>query len=137
MQMTLLGIAAVLLIAWLYLRRRNQNGQEPGSADKERNKDTAYHAVSIRFTEVACDAAKEMAGSRFLANAAPRLPLPECDAANCECRFAHHKDRRTGRDRRSPFASSGKSGATGRHEQERRQGTGRRNSDDDTGSFEI
>ena len=137
MQMTLLGIAAVLLIVWLYLRRRNQNEQQPDKANIERNEDTTYHAVSIRFTEGACDAAKELAGRRFLASAAPRLPLPECDAASCECRFAHHKDRRAGRDRRSPFASSGMSGATGRLEQERRQGTGRRSSDDDTGSFEI
>lgn len=136
MQTTLLGIAAVLVIIWLFLRRRNRSKQEQSSADAERKDDTTYHAVSIKFPDNACDAAREMAGRRFLATAAPRLPLPECDAATCDCRFAHHKDRRTGGDRRSPFASSSASGATGRHNQERRQGTGRR-STDDTGSFEI
>ena len=137
MQTTLLIIAAVLVVVWLYLRRRkDQIEQEESAPDNGLKEDTTYHAVSIKFPEGACDAARELSGRRFLANAAPRLPLPECDVATCECRFAHHKDRRTGRDRRSPFASSGMTGATGRHEQERRQGTGRRRSDD-TGSFEI
>ena len=136
MQLTLLGIAAVLLIIWLYLRRRGQVEQDQEAARSKASEDTTYHAVSIKFPATACDAAREMSGRRFLANAAPRLPLPGCDAASCECRFTHHKDRRTGRDRRSPFASGGMSGATGRHEQERRGGAGRRRSDD-TGSFEI
>jgi hypothetical protein len=134
--MTLLLIAALSVVVWLYLRRRNQVEQDRSTTSTEQREDTTYHAVSIKFSGNACDAAREMSGRRFLANAAPRLPLPECDAANCECRFAHHKDRRKGRDRRSPFASSGTSGATGRYEQERRQGAGRRSSDD-TGSFEI
>ena len=137
MQTTLLVIAAALVIVWLYLRRRkDQVAQEQSTTDIGRKEDTTFHAVSIKFSEGACDAARELSGRRFLANAAPRLPLPDCDAATCDCRFAHHKDRRTGRDRRSPFASSGMTGATGSHEQERRQGAGRRSSDD-TGSFEL
>jgi hypothetical protein len=57
------------------------------------------------------------------------LPLPDCDALECRCRFIHHKDRRAGRDRRSPFGPGGIGGHTGRYEQEQRKGTDRRKSD--------
>ena len=126
MELTLLGIGAVLLFIWLFLRRRSRVTQQSSAAAPRRNEDTTYHAVSIKFSEGACAAAKAMSGRRFLANAAPRLPLPECDVATCTCRFAHHKDRRIGRDRRSPFAAGNLTGATGRHEKERRERPDRR-----------
>jgi hypothetical protein len=126
MELTLLGIGTVLLFIWLFLRRRGRVTQERSTPTPRRKEDTAYHAVSIKFSEGACAAAKAMSGRRFLANAAPRLPLPECDVATCACRFAHHKDRRAGRDRRSPFAAGNLTGATGRHEKERRERSDRR-----------
>ena len=126
MELTLLGIGAVLLFIWLLLRRRGNATQRPSPPTPRRKEDTTYHAVSIKFSEGACAAAKAMSGRRFLANAAPRLPLPECDVATCACRFAHHKDRRAGRDRRSPFAAGNLTGATGRHEKERRERSDRR-----------
>lgn len=133
MQLTLLGIALVLLVVWLYLRRRGQKPSSQASAAPRDAGSTQYHAVSIRFDEGACDAAKAMSGRRFLASAAPRLPLPECDVLECRCRFTHHKDRRNGRDRRSPFGAGGfGGGATGSHEKERRENVGRREKDTDT-----
>jgi hypothetical protein len=96
---------------------------------------TAYHAVSIKFDQNACEAARAMSGRRFLSSAAPRLPLPECDALECRCRFAHHKDRRTGKDRRSPFAAAGYGGGTGSFEKERREQSGRRHEDADHDDF--
>ena len=130
MQLTLLGIAVVLLLAWLYLRRRSRlaDGVEP--ATETGSDDTAYHAVSIKFEANACDAAKAMTGRRFLATAAPRLPLPDCNVLECRCRFAHHDDRRSGKDRRSPFGARGYSpSGTGSFEQERRESSGRREND--------
>jgi len=127
MQLTMLGIALVLLIVWLYLRRRNQvaeEAQEETTLKKTGN--TAYHAVSIKFESNACEAAKAMSGRRFLSSAAPRLPLPECDVLECSCRFAHHKDRRAGKDRRSPFGAAGHSGGTGSFKKERREKPDRR-----------
>lgn len=126
MGLTLLGIVAVLIIIWLFLRRRGRVSQEEALAIPRPKEDTAYHAVSIRFAEGACAAAKGMTGRRFLATTAPRLPLPECDAATCECRFAHHEDRRAAKDRRSPFAAGNLSGATGRYSKERRERPDRR-----------
>ena len=72
-----------------------------------------------------------MAGRRFLSGAAPQLPLADCDAAECSCRFRHHDDRRSNKDRRSPFLASGLSAASGTYEREKRAGSDRRKSDDD------
>ena len=72
-----------------------------------------------RYSENACLAAKQMTGRRFLASAAPKLPLPECTVAECHCSFTHHDDRRSGYDRRSPFGGTISDG-TGTFEQERR-----------------
>jgi hypothetical protein len=67
-----------------------------------------------------------MSGRRFLSNLAPRLPLDGCDAADCSCRFTHHNDRRTGKDRRSPFGPGGLGGDTGSFQEERRERSDRR-----------
>ena len=134
MQTTLLIIVGVLLLAWLLLRRRNarKKGEAPKAATRPGN--TAYHAVSIKLGEQACEAARAMSGRRFLSNAAPRLPLADCDAAQCHCRFVHHNDRRSGKDRRSPFAAAGFGGGTGSFEKERRERPDRRQ-DADTDLF--
>jgi hypothetical protein len=134
MQTTLAIIAAALLLVWLFLRRRNAVKETKAPPTTSRPVNTAYHAVSIRFGERACDAAREMSGRRFLSSAAPRLPLADCDCAECSCRFVHHNDRRGGKDRRSPFAAAGSGGGTGSFQQERRERPDRRE-DSDAGLF--
>jgi hypothetical protein len=47
----------------------------------------------------ACPAVLELAGKRFLSNRIPKLPLPECDRATCDCGYRRHKDRRAGQRR--------------------------------------
>jgi hypothetical protein len=133
MQLKLLGLAAILLIVWFFLRRRSEarKAQEAVSASKKKSIHTAYHAVSIKFGKDACAAAKSLTGERFLASEAPQIPLPGCDAPACECRFTHHKDRRSGKDRRSPFGRGSIGGGTGRFDAERRQMSDRRKSADD------
>ena len=131
MKLALLGLALIVLVAWLYLR-----GRKPDTAPSQPESltDTSsgkYHAVSIKYDSNACEAAKAMDGRRFLSNAAPRLPLPDCDVLECNCRFTHHKDRRSGKDRRSPFAAAGFGGGTGSFEKERREKAGRRQEDQD------
>ena len=127
MELTLLAAAVVLLILWLFVRRRGQSKSPSQPAKPKREGDTSYHAVSLRIdAQHACDAAKEMTGRRFLSNAAPRLPLAGCNALECRCRFTHHKDRRTGKDRRSPFVTSGYSGTSGSFKKERRERRDRR-----------
>ncbi len=134
MQDSLLIAVLVLVVAWVFVRQRNKK-QETSTGDRRKASspgDTTYHAVSIKYSEHCCDAAKAMTGRRFLASAAPRLPLQDCDSLDCRCVFSHHDDRRSGQDRRSPFAASGfGGGGTGTHEQERRHGKDRRHDDDD------
>lgn len=133
MDIVLLLIVLVLLVGWYFLRRRYVSNPPPAPNTVRRSSkpDNAYHAVSIKFASNACMAAKDLAGTRFLSNEAPMLPLPECNVNNCECHFAHHPDRRTGKDRRSPFTPSGFSASTGNFEQERREDDRRRGRDDD------
>jgi len=128
----LLSIALVLSIAWLVIRMRRD--ETPVISDEAKilaHEKVAYHAVSIALEQSACDAAKSMTGRRFLSDAAPQLPLPDCDALECRCIFTHHQDRRENRNRRSPFAAAGFSGATtGSHKKERRARKDRRENPD-------
>jgi hypothetical protein len=127
----MLGALLVLTVAWLIVRIR-QNKAATKAEMKPQSKGLGeYRAVAIKYSENACDAAKAMTGRRFLSNAAPRLPLPECDFLECRCQFAHHDDRRGGRDRRSPFAPAGATDGTGSYEKERRERTDRRDEPED------
>jgi hypothetical protein len=126
-------ILVVLLLVWLFIRRRQaaKASTEVKPATRTRKKDTAFHAVSIKVSSNACQAAQDLEGRRFLSTAAPRLPLPECNVLECNCRFVHHEDRRTGKDRRSPFGPGGIGGNTGKYAQEQRHGRDRRTSEDE------
>ena len=65
--------------------------------------DPRFRAVSIRPGEGCCEAARQFGKLRFLSAKAPRLPVPECTAAACHCRYVHFADRRSGRDRRARY----------------------------------
>lgn len=107
----IIGIAALLVAVLIFLKLRSRtpvrgpNENRPDVAGTARlNRD--FHAVSIRPGIFACKAARDLEGERFLSGSAPRIPLPDCDASDCTCRFAHHADRRAGEDRRSLYRSS-------------------------------
>ena len=129
--LTSILIVVALIITIVLLRRNAGSGKQPTSkrpspsrpvSTTESNK---FHAVSIKFLRSSCDAAKAMDGKRFLSSAAPRLPLPECDVVDCKCKFIHFKDRRDSEDRRNTFGPS-RSGGTGEHPEEHREGRDRR-----------
>ena len=103
----------------------------PTDRSQVAHESTPYHAVSIKFAPNACEAAKAMAGKRFLSAAAPKLPLPECNVLDCKCRFIHHADRRKGSDRRGDVPRGFGGDATGEHRKERRKRPERRHDDDD------
>jgi len=66
-----------------------------------------YRATSICVDDHACDRAKALSNRRFLdiERNTPVLPLAGCDAAQCNCRYARHEDRRDDHeDRRNPNA---------------------------------
>ncbi|HNP34927.1 MAG TPA: hypothetical protein PKK10_03645 [Woeseiaceae bacterium] len=134
MQKTLIVLFVVLIAVWLYWRRRQARSVADSAKIQDKlsnDQGSRYHAVAIRYSQFACAAARDIEGHRFLASTAPRLPLPGCDRDSCDCRFQHYDDRRSGHDRRSPFASGGLAASTGKYEQERRQGDERRLDDQD------
>jgi hypothetical protein len=122
----MLGGLLILMVAWLIVRIRQNKAATKAESRPQLKNEGQYHAVAIQYSENACDAAKAMTGRRFLSNAAPRLPLPECDFLECRCQFAHYDDRRASRDRRSPFAPAGATDGTGSYEKERREKKDRR-----------
>ena len=128
-----LAIILLLLVSiwWLVRKRRESQAEAQAPMVQSRKKKTAYHAVSIKFPKDACLAARTMAGRRFLATAAPKLPLPECDASACQCQFVHHEDRRSGKDRRSPFSPTQTLAGTGNYSVEKRAGGDRRRNVED------
>lgn len=72
---------------------------KPGSVQRpmERDQNTSdpqHHAVSLRLSANACDAAKALIGKRFIATQAPIFPIAGCDVASCSCGYLHHADRR-------------------------------------------
>ncbi|MDH5499989.1 MAG: hypothetical protein OEY72_02685 [Gammaproteobacteria bacterium] len=131
MQEALLGLLLILTTAWLVVRIRQNKAVDDTRSVRKPKDSGRFHAVAIKYSEHACNAAKALTGRRFLSNAAPRLPLPECDYPDCNCRFAHFNDRRNGHDRRSPFGPGTGTGTTGVHEQERRERNDRRRDSDD------
>jgi hypothetical protein len=132
MSITASIVAIVILLAALFLLRRTQKSiaQRPTAKPSARpsagqTDDAKFHAVSIRVGSGACTAAMGMQGERFLANEAPQLPLPGCDAADCQCRFIHFKDRRATDERRNPYRGT-MGVATGNLRREQRTGKDRR-----------
>lgn len=128
MRTALLFAVLALLIGW-YLVRRHQARQMARAIKADecaRPKKTAFHAVTIHSSASACAAAKAQTGRRFLASDAPEIPLKDCDVHDCQCRFAHHDDRRRAKDRRSAFGSGGMTAGTGSFDVERRSGQDRR-----------
>lgn len=121
------ALVLLIIIAAAALRRHQSPAQSEASRPSPPFADGSerFHAVSIRFGANPCSKAKRLHAQRFLSEAAPRLPMDGCDAANCDCRFIHHADRRAGDDRRSPF-QSGFGGSALRVEENRRARPDRR-----------
>ena len=130
MPTALIILIIVLLVGWLYVRHRQSQVAALAEDHRASSGSTAYHSVSIKYSPTACGAARALEGRRFLADSAPRVPLPECDVKKCECRFSHYDDRRTAHERRNTFTVSGHSAATGEVKVERRDASERRDEDD-------
>ncbi len=128
MDLPVLVLILALLLAIAWLMRKRAEAAKSGSRTNLRRKGgtTEYHSVSISLSKNACAAAEDLSGRRFLATTAPNLPLPECDADECTCRFKHHEDRRTGKDRRNPFSPRVLGSGSSAGESEHRDGTDRR-----------
>lgn len=63
-----------------------------------------YAAVAVEPGLIACRKVEMYAGKRMLEKNAPLLPVPGCDVRACNCRYRKFADRRSGEERRVPFA---------------------------------
>ena len=129
---SLMGVLVLLVLLWFVRRSAKKENVRPDEHRKAATvKNTKFHAVSIRFAPNACAAAKAMEGRRFLSSAAPKIPLPDCDAEVCECKFKHHADRRARRDRRNAWGHGLIGSSTGSYPKEQRKGGDRRKEEPD------
>jgi len=96
----------------------------PSEEPVKRKSRHRWHAVTLITSGHPCAAVQACKGKRFLSSEAPRLPLPECDAPRCECRYRHYEDRRNG-----PRRAEESGAPAGRATQNRREKRGRRSVD--------
>ena len=124
---SLIAILVLLVLLWFVRRNAKKENVRPDQHRRAATvKNTKFHAVSIQFAPNACQAAKDMEGRRFLSSAAPKIPLPGCDAETCQCKFKHHSDRRARSDRRNAWGQGLSGASTGNYPKEQRKGGDRR-----------
>lgn len=88
---------------WLLRRKIDAQVRNSGRPVEHRRIAYPYHAVSVEAGPRACDAARALRGMRILSSEAPMLPLRDCAAPVCTCRYTHYNDRRSQVERRSQF----------------------------------
>ena len=93
-----LGLA---VLTWVLTKNKNKK-----SIVRHSGQSQLYHAVLIKTRGRGCAEVQTFKGKRFLAASAPSVPLADCSASHCGCRFMHLADRRQ-EQRRSPFAGGG------------------------------
>ena len=122
-----LAVVSAISVTLLVLYRLDLLPRVAGRSDLTAGKrENPYPAVSIRCPG-GCEAAQSLRGVRFLGDEAPALPLEDCTAETCHCRYVHHVDRRTGiLDRRRTRSEGPQSTSV---EKDQREGRGRRASD--------
>jgi hypothetical protein len=108
------------------LRLFGQSTRVPEARARRYTLTNPFHAVSVQPASRCCEQARSCAGKRFLSAEAPQLPLPNCDAVHCNCRYQHHEDRRAGTRRESDLLHRQNHFWSGR---ERRRDSGRRITD--------
>ncbi|MGL4612588.1 MAG: hypothetical protein ACRCVV_01520 [Shewanella sp.] len=108
----LLILASLSVLGSALLQRRKQarrhlakhRGASHHNAQPCRGHIHPFHSVSIVNQGRACEQAVDLNEKRFLSREAPTIPLALCNAAQCQCRYQHHQDRRqAGSDRRVTF----------------------------------
>jgi hypothetical protein len=113
----LLLVVITVIAAFLWYRQKTAAPAETTPPSSNR-----FHAVTIYFPADACPAVRMFASTKFLAKEAPRLPLENCTAPHCQCRYEHCDDRRTEENRRESSDTTHYEGAQRRAHTDRRKG---------------
>ncbi|QYJ85462.1 hypothetical protein K0I73_14830 [Shewanella mesophila] len=93
------------------VRHSTISEQAPIASEQESKSDQnaraglrSYHSVEIVNESGMCASAKGLKGKRYLSQDAPKIPLPNCENKECNCRYIHYEDRRKyNEDRRLDF----------------------------------
>lgn len=133
MTITMIVILMFTAAYWLLKPRSDQkrdHKRKPKIVRSVSSTRSPYLATSISFKRCGCTAVKAIGKTRFLTSATvPKLPLAECSAATCGCRFIRHQDRRSTQGDRRAIYSLQTDLYTHGQESERRMKKGRRESD--------
>jgi hypothetical protein len=117
MGLILFSLVVIAAFVALYWYRAKSAARLPAETLQKSN---PFHAVTVKYRKGACDAVRQLEAKRFLAKEAPRLPLPDCTAKNCDCRFVHYDDRR-GEERRDEIRRAQANSVQRRAQQDRRR----------------
>jgi len=126
------GLAMIVLLFYAASRsgsqKRTRRIQKLSSAERSVERATTqWRAVKIAPGLDCCEEASNLADKVFLASASPHLPLEGCGQTDCNCRYVHLEDRRSGGDRRVELGEL--DAFLPANQVERRQVAGRRNTD--------
>ena len=105
--------------------RIQQTQHRPSPSEAEH----PFRAAEIVVDDCACDAVKPLAGTRFLMDEVPHLPVRECTSRKCTCVYLRHPDRRNVFDIRRAQYSTRTNAYTAVGNPERRASLGRRADD--------
>lgn len=100
----LYGILLAILLTLMFVKyfrhhaRKQLNAKLDVSTTQLRK--PAFRCVEIKTDGLACEHVKSLQNKRILVEFAPLVPLNNCDAAQCNCRYVRYNDRRSGIDRR-------------------------------------
>lgn len=114
----LLAALFTLLIGLRLQAARAAKGRQTATLNKVKRRKTesyqdhdnlyrvSYSSVEIQADEDCCDQIKPFIGRRYLSVEAPKLPLAECNAKRCNCRYRHYADRRDDHERRDVITTA-------------------------------
>ena len=117
--------------------RRSGNRRQARGAISSSQAESRYRAASILASRCACDAVRIVEGRRYLAAEAPRLPLQDCSAERCTCRYVRYEDRRSSQgDRRALYSlQTDLYGLSGQPDRRTRQGRRRADREGERGDL--
>ncbi len=88
-----------------------------------------YHCVACKCGEEDCAGVAGLKDKLFLVGDDHRLPVPECTAVRCRCRYVHYPDRRGSEDDRRASFGLEQEMYKFNHDRDRRLSLGRRAED--------
>jgi hypothetical protein len=129
------GIAVAACMTWgMYRYQAVKRKKRIAKIKDHRAKVSPYKCVMIKTGFYPCNAAKNLTKTALLLDEAPALPLPICNAKQCDCRFLRYDDRRI-HHRRSGIR--GERTVFNEHENQRSNSDRRKNSHTRVSNFGL